>query len=105
VCARKPTGTVSCWSPGEAPVAIGGDDWSYADPLCGLRAGGTVWCSLYPTPPAPVVGSEGFVDVSAGGLARCGRKADGSLWCWGEGAAGQAGHGDAWRLTPVRVVP
>jgi alpha-tubulin suppressor-like RCC1 family protein len=101
---------------------------------CGLRSDGSLWCwgsygggqlgdgrvsdgsaAAYPQPtPIRVLAAEGdeaehwrdWVDVTAGQFHTCGRRDDGSLWCWGSNVYGQLGNGDPGLIStqPVRVV-
>ena len=85
---------------------------------CGIVSDSALWCwgrnlwgqlgtgAFSGARPAPVrVGSASdWVQVSAGGDHTCGRRADGSLWCWGRNADGQLGDGTVTsRPAPVRV--
>ena len=56
------------------------------------------------TTPALVIGLAGIADIRAGGEHSLARKADGSVWAWGNNNLGQLGDGTtAERLTPVQV--
>lgn len=85
---------------------------------CGIRANGTLWCwgeeyfgqlgnggGATETIPAGVqVGSDTWRIVSTGGGHSCGIKADGTAWCWGEGADGKLGNNSGANSTvPVQV--
>jgi alpha-tubulin suppressor-like RCC1 family protein len=96
-CATKTDGSLWCWGSNNAgelgfvtslgsastPQRVGTDrDWAH------VSAGGTLGT-------LPVGFVYGFT---------CAIKTDGSLWCWGENAAGQLGLGGAMdRDTPTRV--
>ena len=84
---------------------------------CAIRAG-ALWCwghgsegqvgtgtpSSAVLTPARVGDAGDWLQVSAGESHTCARKADGSVWCWGNNAAGQLGLGDAVnRAAPARV--
>lgn len=99
---------------------------------CGLRTDGSLWCwgqygsgqlgdgrvgdgsDLHAQPtPTRVLAAEGdeadhwqdWVDVATGEFHTCGRREDGSLWCWGSNVHGQLGNGDSGLSPqPVRVV-
>jgi alpha-tubulin suppressor-like RCC1 family protein len=100
---------------------------------CGLRSDGSLWCwgnygsgqlgdgrvsdgsaAAYPQPtPVRVLAAEDdgaehwgdWEDVTAGRFHTCGRREDGSLWCWGSNTSGQLGDGNTGLSTrPVRVV-
>ncbi len=46
----------------------------------------------------------GWIQIAAGEAHTCGLKADGTVWCWGDNAAGQLGDAtNEPRLAPVRV--
>lgn len=56
-------------------------------------------------PPVTVSGIDDAVAVSAGNRFTCAVRAGGSVWCWGEGGAGQLGNGEQNdSATPVQVV-
>ncbi len=85
---------------------------------CALKRDGTLWCWGGPNSSgqlgdgttmerhSPVhVAALGVdaVEVAPGGGHTCGRKRDGTLWCWGANAAGQLGNGT--RSTSRSPVP
>jgi alpha-tubulin suppressor-like RCC1 family protein len=114
---------------GEAQGGATWNDWiavsASHDQTCGLRANGTLWCwgasaagngeSVGPwASPAQVLADEesgqdpwtDWVAVSVGRNFACGRRAGGSLWCWGSRAYGRLGDGTieaSTRTTPARV--
>ncbi|MEM6533695.1 MAG: hypothetical protein AAF654_13810 [Myxococcota bacterium] len=74
------------------------------DNVCGIREDqgrNSVWCWGQGLGVGGQVGSafpvraleDGFASLSLTSLTACGIKLDGSLWCWGYGAAGQLGNG------------
>jgi alpha-tubulin suppressor-like RCC1 family protein len=94
------------------------DDWIDVSAglrhTCGLRANGTLWCwgdgssgrlgkggaGSEPAPVRVVAAEElpeepwsDWTAVWAGDLHTCGRRQDGSLWCWGWRSQGQLGNG------------
>jgi alpha-tubulin suppressor-like RCC1 family protein len=116
----------------DAPVQAPWDDWvqvaSGRRHTCGLRWDGSLWCwglgatgrgheapvGSVAVPSRVVAGDvEGsappwndWVDVATGSTHSCGRRADGSLWCWGNGRSGQLGNGEAGEpaAAPVAVL-
>ncbi len=85
-CARKTNGTVWCW---------------------GWNDGGQLGDGTYDTKSTPAqvaaLGSSAL-EVAAGDSHTCARKADGTLWCWGNGNLGALGDGSATvKPTPVQV--
>ena len=53
-----------------------------------------------------VQGIDDAIDVAAGASHTCARRADGSLWCWGDNARGQTGTNPSatpQALTPIQV--
>jgi alpha-tubulin suppressor-like RCC1 family protein len=84
-CARKADGSVWCWG--------GNDDGELGD-------GTTV------TPSSPVqvtaLGTSA-VEITAGVYQTCARKADGSVWCWGNNDYGQVGDGTTVSPRPLPV--
>jgi alpha-tubulin suppressor-like RCC1 family protein len=104
---------------GEEPGGEGWTDWvqvsSSGEHTCGRRANGTLWCwgnnvdgrigngtFTRALTPALVVAAEeagdGAVwddwgDVAAGVESSCGRRQNGSMWCWGSRAFGKLGDG------------
>jgi alpha-tubulin suppressor-like RCC1 family protein len=87
---------------------------------CVLKQDESVWCWGYnllgglgngevtrtPSPrPTRVLNSDGFVELRSGTHHGCGRKADGTVWCWGRNANGQLGDGTrADRSSPVQML-
>jgi hypothetical protein len=85
-CARKTDGTVWCWG-----------DNAYGE----LGDGTTVMRS---SPVRVTALGSSVTEVVAGRAHTCARKADGSLWCWGENQYGQLGDGTTVnRAAPVSV--
>jgi alpha-tubulin suppressor-like RCC1 family protein len=155
-CGRRENRTLWCWGQGTfgqrgdgtthgtrvTPVRVlqaeeeGAGAWSnWAEVVvgdrhsCGRRENGTVWCwghgvsgqrgdgTLDPerTTPTQVLASDedpggatwdDWASLAAGRFHLCGRRLDGTLWCWGPAGHGRLGHGglgDA-RTTPIQVV-
>lgn len=94
------------------PTRVGtGTDWrsvSISQAICAVKTGGTLWCwssigsgngmatydltgSVVPTTSPVQIGSDGdwstVVTTGGDGGQSCAIKTDGSLWCWGVGAA------------------
>jgi alpha-tubulin suppressor-like RCC1 family protein len=114
--------TASTWEPA---AVTGGLTWSavstgYVD-TCAIRASdATLWCwgdnghgqvgngttGASVTSPTPVTtsGTSTWASVTLGENFACGLKTDHTLWCWGLGAFGQLGVGDAaGRTVPTQV--
>jgi alpha-tubulin suppressor-like RCC1 family protein len=126
------------YTPTQVLAAGGGDPWSDwvgvtagAYHTCGLREGGTLWCWGYGedgqrgdastaanrTTPVQVLGTGGgaawsdWASVTAGAAndhMTCGRRTNGTLWCWGRrGTYGNLGDGGTTSQavsSPVQVV-
>jgi alpha-tubulin suppressor-like RCC1 family protein len=102
------------------PVAVPGT-WASVSAggghTCAVATDGTLWCwgsnagGAVGDPPAgadevrpdPVqVGTDDtWVEVAAGSVVSCGRRADGTLWCWGSNHDGGVGNGLVERDTAV----
>lgn len=98
-------------------------DWTLIDAgqghACGLRGSGALFCwgrnsggelGLGPGAPGqirtpqPVGLAADWLEVRSGQGHTCGRRAGGSLWCWGQNESGQLGTGDGMAtLAPTRV--
>jgi alpha-tubulin suppressor-like RCC1 family protein len=89
-----------------------------ANAVCGLTSPGVTWCwgsnelgsigngaaAGTQLAPAQVSGGHQFVEITGGDQSFCGRKADGTVFCWGFNDAGQVGDGTTTnRNTPVAV--
>lgn len=74
-CARRDDGTVWCWGLNQTAQCGQGSDTRNV---------------LSPT---RVPGVTDVVEVAAGEFHTCARRADRSVWCWGENVAGQLGSG------------
>lgn len=85
---------------------------------CGMRTDRTIACWGFNgfgelgdgttadtwVPPVTVSGIDDAAAVSAGNRFTCAVRAGGSVWCWGEGGAGQLGNGQQNdSATPVQV--
>lgn len=116
-------GRLYSWTGASNPVASPGPetDWtvvaSSALHVCGIRAGGTLWCkgtndygqlgdgTITTRNDATQVGTDAdWVSVTAGNTFTCGLHASGNLDCWGSNDFGAMGDNTAFRNTP-RVVP
>ncbi len=86
---------------------------------CGIRAPGSLWCwgrssdgetglgdgaPLQVRTPTRVGNADDWIAVDAGQDTTCGLRADGSLWCWGVNAFGQAGQPPSQPITAPRRV-
>ncbi|MBI4701806.1 MAG: hypothetical protein HY744_11725 [Deltaproteobacteria bacterium] len=87
-CARKGDGTLWCWGWNEYGQVGNGTKINTKSPVQVKALGTTV------------------IDVAAGYRHTCGRKADGSLWCWGQNGHGQVGDGSQGidKLLPVKAL-
>ena len=87
-CARKSDGTLWCWGLNNSgQLGVGTNTQVASNSPVQLTA----------------LGSS-VVEVSAGGSHTCARKADGTLWCWGENGTGQLGDGtEVDKHSPVQV--
>jgi alpha-tubulin suppressor-like RCC1 family protein len=80
-CALTTTGNLWCW--GDNHFGILGDGTSVSSPSVAS---------------AVRVGTDtGWADATVGDLHSCGRRTDGTLWCWGGNTHGQVGDG---RMVP-----
>lgn len=139
-CARKTDGTLWCWghnslgqlgqgtfdaegTPQTTPLQVGSEaDWTAVtsgdDHVCGLRAGGALFCwggndegeagigssSTRVTSPTRVGTLDGWLAPEAGDDYGCAIQSDGALWCWGDNELGQLGVGEGGtRSAPVQV--
>lgn len=85
---------------------------------CGLTSAGVAWCwgssitgaighgnfggSVFA--PTQVSGGHLFAEITGGDQSHCGRKADGTVFCWGQNDGGQLGDGTMTnRSVPVAV--
>jgi alpha-tubulin suppressor-like RCC1 family protein len=133
-CARKTDGTLWCWGAGYlgdgtsngsfAPLAVTALGSAVAEvstgdaATCARKTDGSLWCwgdntfgaigdGTTTTRPVPTqVTSLGntVVGVSLGDLFGCARKADGTLWCWGNNDQGELGDGTTTNhLVPTQV--
>ncbi|MCH9685242.1 MAG: hypothetical protein K0V04_27650 [Deltaproteobacteria bacterium] len=89
---------------------------------CAIATDGTLWCwgragegtlgigpaaedAIFSTPTA-VGTADNWIEIAAGS-GSCGRRQDGSLWCWGPNSNGQLGQGtvdeDAGSNIPLQV--
>jgi alpha-tubulin suppressor-like RCC1 family protein len=106
------------------PLQVGtGHNWTEVDcgqdTSCALQADNSLWCwgwngfGQVGRPPtseqviSPVrVGTDGdWVEVRVNTFATCGRRRNGTLWCWGRNAEGQLGVGSITDLyAPTQVM-
>jgi alpha-tubulin suppressor-like RCC1 family protein len=79
VCALRTDHTVSCW---------GHDVKPYPTDVPGMAVP-VIDSSM----PITIPGLTDVQEIQAGGKHTCGRKTDGTLWCWGHNESGQLGDG------------
>jgi alpha-tubulin suppressor-like RCC1 family protein len=86
-CGRRSNGSVWCWGArvlGDGVEAAQGTVSIETSPVRVLAAGeppgGEAW--------------DDWVQVSSGFHGACGRRSDGTLWCWGRGSGGYLGDGN-----------
>ena len=84
-CALSTAGKVRCWGANDDGQLGQGDTTAVG--LAGGAAPGAI--------PDVDLGGEPALQVSAGGAHTCALMASGKLRCWGRGAEGQLGYGDA----------
>jgi hypothetical protein len=99
-CGRRSNGVAYCWGAGDHGRLGDGMDRMDVE-------GQSHW-------PVAVVANKQFPptvwddwqQIAAGGTHTCGRREDGSLWCWGNGGQGQRGDGSTAleRNVPARVL-
>ena len=83
VCGIHIDGTLWCWGSNlDGQLGLTDDSGCNVDPDSGGR-----FCTV----PTQVGIESDWVEVSAGGRHTCGRRADGSAWCWGYNSDGRAG--------------
>ena len=100
ICALRSGGSLACWGPdgGDADVVPVGSDFVDvsvgAFHVCALRIDGEVVCGgttrRYGTPVAMPSPPGRFTLITSRGDRACGRRADGSFTCWGDGIPEQA---------------
>ncbi|MCB9737813.1 MAG: hypothetical protein H6747_01020 [Deltaproteobacteria bacterium] len=94
-CARLATGETRCW--GQQKFGVFGDG------VCSS----SVSNGPYVSSPKAMPHLDSFVELALGLAMGCGRKADGTVWCWGGGKCGDTGYrGDGSgkaQPTPVQV--
>jgi len=112
----EPTQVVNISDFVDVQASIGGGATSYS---CGLRANGEIWCwggdsdgqlgngsgtTADQEEPVLVQGPTNFVQLGVSERHACGVTEDGSAWCWGYGADGSLGQGEASSSgVPVQV--
>ncbi len=128
-CALDEGGVARCGGPGDVTLDSPSDSsWRLlrgGGPgqarYCGIHQAGDLECfGGYSLPSEPVIGTgnpEGstlaplsdtdWIDLATSGTHTCALKGDGALYCWGDGANGQLGFGDAFvtAMSPVAVAP
>lgn len=136
-CGLRANGTAWCWgdntsgnlgdgttTPRSRPTQVRGvgntapyTDWIQIGGKCGVRASGVAYCwgegsngengnGASSDVSSPVVVSGGYTDwlmVSAGVNISCGLRANGTLWCWGNGLTAGARLGDGSTNTASNV--
>lgn len=92
-CARTTNGAVWCWGFNDYG-AVG--DGTTSGQTCG-----SVTCKPSPVEVASLGTSASY--IAAGWYQTCARKADGSMWCWGDNTYGQIGDGTTASPQPLPV--
>ena len=106
-----------------APMQVAGATWKSVSAgqshTCAVALDGTLWCwgenshgqlgdktqALKNMPINIVVTGQSWLTVAAGTTHSCALAEGGSLWCWGDNAAGQLGIGsNELHTSPTRVV-
>jgi alpha-tubulin suppressor-like RCC1 family protein len=82
-CARKTDGTLWCWG-----LA---DSGQIGDGTTAAASCGSIPC--HPLPVQVTTLGSSVVEVAAGWYHTCARKADGTVWCWGDNFFSQLGTG------------
>jgi alpha-tubulin suppressor-like RCC1 family protein len=113
LCGIRAPGSLYCWTADEnEPTEVGSDgDWTAVSPgsehVCGIRAGGELYCwgdddeygqmgtgNRYAVFEPVRVGTDAdWTEIAAGGHHTCGKRRDGTTWCWGATTYGQVGNG------------
>jgi len=124
-CARLATAAVRWWGSGygASPVEVPGPSATSIDVgelhRCARTTGGGVVCwgannvgqlgdnsTNSSSTPVPVVGlTSGLIGIGAGRDVSCAVRADGTVWCWGDGSGGALGNGSSsgFAQQPVKV--
>ena len=124
VCGLREDGRLACVADDSQVESEVGTDLEWSGVIaasyhaCALAQDGSAWCwgpnsdgqlgigvkSAAHLEPVRVVEGRDWVALAAGGASTCGRKADGSVWCWGANESGELGIGDwPYRPLPSRV--
>lgn len=127
-CAIRSDSTLWCWgfngngtvgdatnTNRDAPVEIGGQWTKIAlvlQHVCGIRSDGHLRCwglnsngqlgdgttSSRNTPRAVGIDHDDWIDIAVGAKQTCGKRADGTMWCWGGDSVGQIGVSESRAL-------
>lgn len=85
-------------------VTSGGETWCWGGNAFGQATGSPSSEKFVPLPISGPVAVAGATAVSAGHAHTCGLIADGQVRCWGLGAEGQLGQGDASSATAIDAI-
>ena len=102
-CVLKRDGTVWCWGQNEyGQTGIAPEDSAQCPGMSFIYRENPAYPFHWCVPrPRQVPGLTEVVEVHAGLGVTCARKRDGTVWCWGDNAAGLIGDG----LPPTEVCP
>ena len=88
-CARTSAGTITCWG----------------NSCPGAHVNGVAESCALSLAPVTVPGIDDAVEIDAGGLMTCARRASGQVWCWGFNPVGRLGTGqDTFVGTAAAVI-
>lgn len=84
-------------------LTAAGATWCWGSNLSGAIGNGTTGGNVFA--PTLVSGGHQFAEITGGDQSHCGRKSDGTVFCWGQNDGGQLGDGTTTnRSAPVAVV-
>jgi len=106
LCALRHDRSLWCsWTELGTFEQVGSDKWNDVGGDCAIRDDGSLWCGLLENAVTQVGDETDWAMLAKAGAHACALKSDASLYCWGDGAYGQLGHGDAWRARPAITLP
>ncbi len=85
--------TVGVGSRHTCAVATDGGLWCWGRAEDGELGTGPTGDDAMSTTPVQVGVATDWVQITAGGFTSCGRRSDGTAWCWGSNSSGQLGQG------------